>query len=761
MCVVVAVNPLSHALRRCLPLLLLTPVAALAATPLTVQPGIDESGAAPQPQQLDVLVISATRSARALHDVPVSVDVIEREQLDTQLIRDMRQLVRYEPGVSVTSGYGRFGLGGFRIRGLDGNRVLMQTDGIKVADAFAIGSFSSANRNFVGMDTLKRVEIMRGPASAVYGSDALGGVVSFTTRDAEDFLQPGQNHHIGVKLGYDGSWDGLFAGASAAFVGERVNGLLVLGHRQGQATRNMGRDQGDGALRTAPNPQQRDGRSVLAKFGFTPSPEQRWTLTLERNEDASRTDVRSARGYAAMTRFSTTDQQADDRQQRSRVSLAHTWQLDGDGVLDSLHWQVYQQRSSTSQRTWEYRHNLTVQQRRERLFTFDQSIDGLQLGMAKTLQWGDSRHRLSWGVDARRSKTAQQRDGSQTNLATGVQSNVVYPDTFPVRDFPLSQVDEVGLYVQDEIELAQGRLSIIPGLRLDHYHLRPRIDHIFAEDNPGMAVASLQHTQASPKLGAVWHLGAGFSVYGNYAQGFRAPPYNDVNLGFTNVQGGYTAIPNPDLKPETSRGVELGLRVNTQRGWGSVAVYDNRYRDFIDSQVFIGRNADGLMVFQSRNVRDARIRGAEAKFGLRLGAGGAANGSGWWLRGAAAWAHGDDRTDAVPLRSIDPATASLGLAYDGGTWGVELASSAATRKRRVPVSRALPNPWQPPGYAVLDLLVHRHFAPGARVDVGVFNLGNRRYTPWASVPGVAATSPTLDRYSMPGRNVGVSLALDW
>src|SRR3546814_11541407 len=79
--------------------------------------------------------------------------------MDEILARDLKDLFRYEPGITVTSGFGRFGIGGIRIRGLDANRVRIQTDGIPVSDAFAIGSFSDANRNFVDLDTLKRVEV--------------------------------------------------------------------------------------------------------------------------------------------------------------------------------------------------------------------------------------------------------------------------------------------------------------------------------------------------------------------------------------------------------------------------------------------------------------------------------------------------------------------------------------------------------------------------------------------------------------------------
>ncbi|PZQ27046.1 MAG: TonB-dependent hemoglobin/transferrin/lactoferrin family receptor, partial [Stenotrophomonas acidaminiphila] len=139
-------------------------------------------------KEFDRIQVTATRTERAVVDVPNTVSVIDREQLDDQLIRDIKDLVRYEPGVTVTSSFGRFGLGGFRIRGLEANRVRIQTDGIAVSDAFSIGSFSNANRNFIDLDTLKRVEIVRGPSSSLYGSDALGGVVSFITKDPSDYL---------------------------------------------------------------------------------------------------------------------------------------------------------------------------------------------------------------------------------------------------------------------------------------------------------------------------------------------------------------------------------------------------------------------------------------------------------------------------------------------------------------------------------------------------------------------------------------------
>src|SRR3546814_20173747 len=82
---------------------------------------------------------------------------------------------------------------------------------------------------------------------------------------------------------------------------------------------------------------------------------------------------------------------------------------------------------------------------------------------------------------------------------------------------------------------------------------------------------------------------------------------------------GYTAIANPDLKPETSDGLELGVHYVGDAVYASLSAYDNRYQDFIESFAFVGFNDAGLMVFQSRTVSAARIRGVEFPGGLALG----------------------------------------------------------------------------------------------------------------------------------------------
>ncbi|WP_313252662.1 TonB-dependent hemoglobin/transferrin/lactoferrin family receptor [Stenotrophomonas sp.] len=715
-----------------------------------------ESASAPaDTRDFDRVQVTATRTERAVSDVAATVDVIDREQLDRQLVHDIGDLVRYEPGISVTRSATRFGLGGFRIRGLDGNRVLIQTDGISMPKSFLIGSFASANRDFTDLETLKRVEIVRGPASSLYGSDALGGVVAFVTKDPADYLKDGKDSYVGLKFGYDGDWKGLLGSVTTAFGGEHWSGMVNVNHRQGQETDNKGTVRSQDYTRTAANPQERDGRSVLSKLVYAPDQGQRFRLTVEGNEDITDTDVFSAVNdtHPTPSARTTTGMTAHDKQTRARVSFAHEMDAVDAAFADSLSWQVYRQDSETTQVTDEGRTNGS---RRHRQFNFDQRVYGAQAQFNKTLQGNGIEHALTWGFDGAWTEIRQKRDGYQVS-ATGAVSSTILPDVFPVRDFPVSKTTELGLYVQDEMRMADGRLSLVPGLRVDHYRLTPELDSIFREDNPDMAVASLTKTSVSPKLGMVWRFDEQWSLFAGYSLGFRSPPYNDVNLGFTNVMFGYTAIPNPDLKPETSNGVELGLRYIAPVAYVSVSGYWNDYKDFIESQRFVGTNAQGLMVFQSQNISEARIYGAELKAGVDFGQLSTAL-DGWSLRSAVAWSHGQNRTEDVPLDSVDPLRGTLGLMYDRQAWGVELAGTFARRKDRV----ASDATYRPAGYGVLDLMAHWQFAPGATFNVGVFNLGDRNYIDWSGITSTLATGSTVvDRFSNPGRTVSASLAVSW
>ncbi|MDO9624464.1 MAG: TonB-dependent receptor plug domain-containing protein [Pseudomonas sp.] len=334
--------------RPWLALLLLSPALALAAeTPVT---------------QFDTLTVTATRSEQTLDQVPSTVSVIGERQIDQQNINDIRDLVRFEPGVSVSGTGSRFGLSGFTIRGIGGNRVLTQVDGVAVPDAFTFGPFLSARRNYVDLDTVKQVEIIRGPASSLYGSDAIGGAVSFLTKDAGDYLDAGDDTYARLKTGYDGSDDSWQRSATFAARQGQVDGLLHLGRRDGQATDTFSSRGGNGSARGAANPVDYQTDNLLAKLGWDYAEGNRLQLVYERFQDDADTRVRSDYGTFSsipipigpgMTLYSNSLSETSDAQdsvERERFGLEHRLQLNSL-LADQLNWQLNYQTSETRQKT--------------------------------------------------------------------------------------------------------------------------------------------------------------------------------------------------------------------------------------------------------------------------------------------------------------------------------------------------------------------------------------------------------------------------
>lgn len=135
----------------------------------------------------------AHRQPRQLSEVAGTVTVIGEERLSRDMVFDAADLMRYEPGVEIDGGGTRFGFNGFRIRGIGGNRTAVVIDNVPVSDQFDIGNFANTGRGMLELGLAQRVEILRGPASTLYGSKALGGVVAVTTIDADHIISDGRS----------------------------------------------------------------------------------------------------------------------------------------------------------------------------------------------------------------------------------------------------------------------------------------------------------------------------------------------------------------------------------------------------------------------------------------------------------------------------------------------------------------------------------------------------------------------------------------
>lgn len=725
-----------------------TKLTTIAVFTALILPGHAPAQDGESPRELEIVVVEAQKYPVREHEIAGTVSVIDDTRIEQELARDMEQLVRYEPGVEVPYQGSRFGNSGIVIRGIGGNRVRMEVDGVPVSDAFSIGDFSNASRDFLDVDSLKQVEIMRGPASALFGSNAIGGVVSFITKDPQDYLS-GDGVYSDARGGYYSADDGWVGNATVAGQTGDWAGMAQASWRQGHERQDIEAD-----------PHDYDSLNLLAKVIHGDPSHGGLGLTVERFDEDSETDVVSLQGvqdFSASFGFPyiivTDSVRAEDSRERTRLSIGQQW---SDGWLGAnyLRWRAYHQSSETEQDSVERRSTTVMTQttpvEREREFRYEQDLYGAELNLVSDFSLGDVPNELAYGAEIEVAETSQIRDGFQLNLLTGETSPVVGPDDFPVRDFPESDTTSMGVYVQDRIAL--GPVTLIPGLRWDRYELDPEPDAIFTEDNPGVVPASLDDSNISPKFGVIWQLSDAWQLYGQYSEGFRAPPVNDVNVGFTNYRFGYTSLPNPDLESESSEGYEVGLRYAGSTAQLDFAAYHTDYDDFIQSLQVVGFDTvNNLVIFQSINIDRVEIRGLEAQLDWAP----QAFPEGLSLRFAAAWSEGDNLENGQPLNSVQPFTAVAGLDYAAinGRWGGSLLARGASKQDRLDETEGAL--YVPGGYLVFDATAWYRPTESTRIRAGLFNLTDEDYTRWLDVAGLPADTPDTGRFRSPGFNVGL------
>ena len=185
---------------------------------LLVQPCLAQQ--APPLGRLDPLVVTATRTETPLSHVGSAVTVITAEELEQQQIRIVSDVLREVPGLAVNRGGSVGQLTQLRIRGAEGNHTLVLIDGMEVNDPSAGSEFDLAH---LLATEIERIEILRGPQSVLYGSDAIGGVVNIITKRGRG--RPTLTGQPGGRL----VWHGPGAGERERW--ERAVPLLRQWHR--------------------------------------------------------------------------------------------------------------------------------------------------------------------------------------------------------------------------------------------------------------------------------------------------------------------------------------------------------------------------------------------------------------------------------------------------------------------------------------------------------------------------------------------------
>lgn len=685
--------------------------------------------------ELDLVTVVAHRQPRQMSEVAGTVTVIGEDRLSRDMVFDVADLVRYEPGVQIDHGSTRFGFGGFRIRGVGGNRTAMVVDNVPVSDQFDIGAFANTGRGLIELGLAQRVEILRGPASTLYGSKALGGVVAIRTLDADDLITTGEH---GSRISLRGASDSDRLRLTAATAFERGNFSLLIA---GAALKGSELDPAGRSSSTALDRLDLDQQSVLLRGGMETSAG-RLRLTLDGSHESRDADLQAVLGHGRQV-FSEA-LLGDDRRDGWRLLVDQ--ELAPLGGISRGHWRSWWQHSETRQETLDLRPNAPQPVDVFRRFEFEQQGFGLGADLESDLVMAGRSHRLGYGFEYSDSRVTSQRDGTETDRTTGAVSKVILGEAFPLRDFPRSNIRELGLYVHDEIHLWQGGPMLSPGIRWEYYDLSLRNDSLFEASFPELETTDLRVHSWLPRLGLLWPMGSNMEFFAQYARGLRAPPFSDVNIGLEYIQYRVRSLSNPDLKPERGRTVEAGLRWRGHEATLELALFRNEYRDFIQTRAPLGFDpVSGFNLFQSINRDRVRIEGMELRAHQELGAG-------LHLGLNAEWARGKDLLNGQALPDVSPPTAMVELGWESSDMKLDSRLIAtAARGQRSLVDNAGEELFSAPGYMTLDLLTRWRPNQEFELSAGLFNLGNRQYWLNGRVSGFGIDEPEIPLLAEAGR----------
>jgi hemoglobin/transferrin/lactoferrin receptor protein len=721
---------------------------------------------------LDPITVTATRQTRQLLDVPETVTVIGREQLDEQQTRDTQDLVRYVPGVIVdrqTSGTNPFKTyTGFTIRGVSGNRVQMQVDGFRVQERITDGT-----RDFVDLTTLKAVEIVRGPGSVLWGADALGGIVAYQTLDPDDLLAGKMKPWaMRVHTGFD-SFDNTFS-KSVALAGQiapTLQGLVIVNQKTSSEPKlsNARADGGIWGCPTEPptafrflpcnrfDPEASTAWNVLGKTVWRPNADHTVKLTGEYFDKD--TDVNQLYDFGVISGGITNGRY--EREQvlsRQRLSLEHQWRV-GSPLLDAVRWQIGyspQKREVFSDRL----QTLANGDLRRTLSTLDFAEEFMQADVQLTSRFAfaGTRHVVTYGFQGDRTTSDYFREDDVTNLTTG-ERTIRRGGGFNFANATTTRADG---YIQDEISLFGDRLTITPGVRFATYKIDPRPDENYLPV-PGAEPEVVESRKWIPQIGAILKVTDMTSLYARYAEGFKMPTAEQLYTSLPSI--GFNLVPNPDLQPESVRSYEAGVRFKLPKGYVSVGAFYADYTDFIQSFVPVPGTAGDLTY---DNLSSVKIHGVEIAGQYQLSEN---------LRTsfAASYQVGDQIASPgaaeVPFDGATPLNGTLGLRYAMPHYKLELEGvviAGAGVERASTAAR-----YMPAGYAVFDSFMTWKPFDHVTFRAGVLNIFDTRYFPSSVVNGynrvptcttpgncVSAVNP-LELQVAPGRTFRVGLQIDF
>jgi len=467
-------------------------------------------------QLLDEIVVSATRTENRISNIPGRVEVITPEKLQLTGNQSVDEILTLLPGVQAARSFGLFShKATVSMRGVSGKeqaRILVLVDGIPVNKSDG----GSVNWNLISTGEIERIEVVKGPGSALYGGNAMGGIINVVSKRPSKLL-------VGNVSGNYGTYN--TRGGKAYLGGKTEKGFYW---------------STSGLYRTS------DGYITQSKADRAANP-YIVNSTFEEKLVNAKAGFQKSERFSAEIDFSIYD---DRRETGEKVYQPHGNTTDHDtyslratvrGKENLLFWNAslfYQREDYKRVNEW----------KKDDYTWYDVLSLRTDYGFLTGVSYVWKNHTLSTGFDV--------RNGSVDA------SDIYYTSTDQVDN--RGKIDFYGFYLQDELSLMEEKVKIIGGLRFDHSRFydgaflihHPSAETVFMDQYQFSGLADQTWGAFSPRLSMQYKPNDSYRIYGGYSRGFRPSVLDDLCRS-GRVRGGFK-VARPDLKPEYIHSFELG-----------------------------------------------------------------------------------------------------------------------------------------------------------------------------------------------------------
>lgn len=656
--------------------------------------------------KVEQVYVTATRENILSYDVPYTVHSVDKEAFTQKFVRSLPEALLETPGVLVQKTAN--GHGSPFLRGFTGYRTLTLIDGIRYNNS-VYRDGPNEYFSLIDFNTLERLELLNGPASALYGSDAIGGTLNLQTKSADYHDQSVDKYFIHGRQNY------RYASAENSHL-SRTEISLGRGGKWGLLLGYSLKDFGDvkaADIGRLPHTGY-DERGIDARFDLDLNDV--WSMSLV-HQRLEQDDVWRTHSTIFARSFAGTSVGSDLRRLKDQRRTLSYLKLSGSSV-NSLFDGIT---LTLSHQSWDENGDRIRGDGRQILDFFDSRMIGLDLQLESDTAYGD----FVYGIDYYRDDV----DSGRRDLnADGSLDRVRIQG--PVGDD--SQFDLLGAYVQGTFYLSD-RLTLTAGSR---YTYTAASIGRFEDPNTNQSASFSDHWNSlvnSLRIAYDLNDEATYKVWGGISQSFRAPNVADLSR-FGRSRSTETEVAATDLEPEDFLTYEIGLKTEQDQFSATATYYYTRISDFITSTP-TGRIVGGLTEVSKQNSASGFVQGIEITADYLFG-------EGYKLYGNLTWLEGELDTFATvgsttpvtePLSRIMPLTSTLGLRWDSpeNKYWFNLSAILVAKADKLSTgdrgdTQRIP-PGGTPGYTLVKLAAGANINEYLAINLGLQNLLNEAY----------------------------------